>query len=101
VHRGVLGSPGAARDWRYRSQVLDASTGVPANISEGFLRYSPRDFARFLDYGLASLAEAERRLHTGIRRGYFTEAECAPVLRLAKRCLVATVRLRRSQKRGS
>ena len=65
----VRRSQGANQDFRYKSQILDAVDGVGNNIVEGFLRYSPPDFKRFLDYALSSLGEAERRLRQGIARG--------------------------------
>jgi four helix bundle protein len=100
VLRLIRESPKAARDWKYRDQILDSSSGVAPHISEGFLRCSAGDFCRFLDYALGSLAEAEQRLHSGIRREYFAAADCEPAFLLARRCLTATVRLKRSQRRG-
>ena len=97
VHRLVLGSAEARSDERYKKQILEASTSVPVNICEGFLRFSRTDFARFLSYALGSLGEASRRLHTGIRRNYFSEAECELAFRLGRRCVGATIGLKRSQ----
>ncbi len=51
--RGYL----AATAW---TQIVRAATSVPANIAEGAMRGSDRDFARFLSIALASAAE----LHT-------------------------------------
>jgi four helix bundle protein len=99
VYRVVMGSPPARADLRYRSQILDAASSVVSNIIEGFLRCSPGDFARFLDYALASLGEAERRLHDGVQLGYFPASECAEAFRFARRCATACVRLKQSQKR--
>jgi four helix bundle protein len=96
IHRLVLASDGATRDRRFTDQILEASSSVPSCIAEGFLRYWRRDFARFLDFALASIGEAERRLRTGVRRRHFTDADCEPALRLGKRCLTATVRLKQS-----
>ena len=92
-------SPAAWRDLRFRGQLVDAAGAVPADICEGFLRFSPAHFCLFLDYGLASLGEAERHLHRGIRLGYFEAARCESAFRLAKRCLTACVRLKQSQQR--
>src|SRR5215510_11113317 len=97
VHRLVLGCPNATRNFRYRDQILDASDGVSDNFVEGFLRRAPRSFALFLDYALSSLGEAERRLHQGIRKGYFNDTDCAEAFQLARRCLTAMVRLKQSQ----
>jgi len=95
----VLASAGAGRDLRLRTQLLEAARSVPANIAEGFRRKSPGDFARFLDYSLASLAEAEERLGDGLLLGYFTARDHAAAFVLAKRTLTATIRLKQSQVR--
>ena len=49
----------AMRDRRFRYQLKDSASGPPKHITEGFLRFSPREFCRFLDYALGSLREAE------------------------------------------
>jgi four helix bundle protein len=99
IFRMVLASSEAGRDLRLRTQLLEAARSVPANIAEGFRRKSPGDFARFLDYSLASLAEAEERLGDGLLLGYFTERDHAAAFVLAKRTLTATIRLKQSQVR--
>jgi four helix bundle protein len=99
LFRVQCASDRAQRDLRYRSQLLEAGSVVDKDIAEGFLRRSPRDFARFLGFALGSLAEAEERLRDGIALGYFTSAECEGCLNLAKRATVAIARLRASQYR--
>ena len=97
VFRMVLGSPGAKTDFRFRTQLLEAARSVPANLAEGFRRNSPGDFARFIDYSLGSLAEAEERLTDGLLLGYFSETDHDAAFVLAKRTLTASVRLKHSQ----
>jgi four helix bundle protein len=99
VVRLVETSVAATRDFKFRSQILEAASGVSSSIVEGFLRFRPREFAHFLDYALGSLGEAELRLHDGIRRGYFEARDCEAAFHLARRCLTASVRLKRSQER--
>ena len=99
VLRLVRESPDAFRNLKYRGQLEDAVSGVPAQIAEGFARRSPGDFCRFLDYALASLAETEQWLSTGIKRGYFEAAACEPAFLLGRRTLTAAVRLKLSQLR--
>ena len=42
------------------------------NIAEGFRRFVPAEFSRFLGYALSSLEEAVRRVKDGADRGYYS-----------------------------
>ncbi|HEX8031713.1 MAG TPA: four helix bundle protein, partial [Vicinamibacterales bacterium] len=55
----------AARDFRFRDQLRDSVRSIPANIAEGFGRYSPAEIARFTDIARASLDETENHLRDG------------------------------------
>lgn len=98
VFKLVRASQWASTDRPYAEQLTDAASSTAHNIAEGFLRFGPREFRRFLDYALGSLVEAEGRLEDGIQLGYFDRASCQTAFRLAKRCFVATLRLKRSQR---
>jgi four helix bundle protein len=87
------------RSWKLREQLADAAGAVPKDISEGFIRFSPAQFVRFLDYGLASLREAEDWLQDAVLRKFLTPEEAAPGLLLAKRCWKASLELKHSQER--
>lgn len=97
VTRLILNSPTASRDFRYRGELFQALSSVPANIAEGYTRRSPREKRRFFEYALASLSEVEVRLGSGIKQLHFTAAECAPAFLLARRTLTAAVRFQQSQ----
>ena len=99
VFRIVHGSVGAQRDYRFRSQLIEAARAVPADLIEGFLRFRPKEFARFLDFSIGSLGEAEGHLRDGVALRYFDDATCNDAFRLARRCLTASVRLKQSQRR--
>ena len=73
-------SPRAVRDAKFYGQLSDAAASVSSNIAEGFYRYNAREFARFLRYSRGSLAEAERRLQAGVRKGYWPQASVDPLL---------------------
>src|SRR5687767_3368138 len=49
----------AVRDFRYRDDIRGSSASAAANISEGFGRFGPREFARFLSIAKASLQETQ------------------------------------------
>jgi four helix bundle protein len=73
----------ASRDFRFRDQIRDAAAGAPRNIAEGFGRFSPGEFAMFLRYAVASLAETRNHLLDGEDRGYFTPALASRLRHLA------------------
>ena len=89
----VRRTPEASRDFRFANQLTDAAASVPSNVSEGFHRFKAGEFAQFLRYARVSLAEAEQRLNTGVRKNYFREAEIDPLLRLARRLGKGTMNL--------
>ena len=78
-------SPTASRDFRFSSQLGDAASSVAANVAEGFYRYNAGEFAQFLRYARASLAESEKRLETGVRLGYWRQTDLTTWLAIANR----------------
>jgi four helix bundle protein len=98
VHGVLQASTRASQDQPYAQQLTSAASSVTSNIAEGFLQFAPGDFKRFLDYALGSLGEAEGRLADGIQLGYFDAVSCEKAFHFARRCLVATVRLKQSQR---
>jgi four helix bundle protein len=97
VFRLVRIRPALRRDFKFRSQLVESARAVNKDITEGFVRRSPPTFVLFLTSARASLAEAEEHLRDAIELEYLTVEECAQSLQLAKRCSVATSRLRKSQ----
>ena len=88
-------SPSAVRGAKFYAQLGDAASSVPCNIAEGFYRYNAREFAHFLRYSRGSLAEAERRLQAGVRKGYWSKPAADPLLALAARLAPALSAFRR------
>ena len=88
-------SEAGARDFKFRDQIRDASDSAHRNIAEGFARYNPGEFARFLDVARASAQETRVLLDKGRSIGYLTEQEFTDLDRIAIRGLTAVARLQR------
>jgi four helix bundle protein len=87
--------PGLAGDFKLRSQITDAAGSATRNCSEGFARYNPGEFARFLDISRASATEVRNCLISATTAGYISAAEMEPIDRLARRALGAVAGLQR------
>ena len=87
--------PSVARDRRFREDLEAAVASAPANIAEGFGRFGPRDFARFLRIARGSLLETRNHILKGKAQGYFTDEESERMLRLQSRATGAVTRLMR------
>jgi four helix bundle protein len=87
----------ASKDFKYRDQIRDSSASAPRNISEGFGRFRPRDFARFLEYARGSLMETQNHLLDGRDRGYLEAALYSRLSNLARSALTITTHLLRSK----
>jgi four helix bundle protein len=96
VYRLIRESPEAKADWRYRAQLSDAASSVESCVTEGWHRYRAGAMIPFLVYSRASLAEAERWLHDGVDRGYFSRSAIDAALTTAGRCGAALTNLRKS-----
>jgi len=74
------------------AQIVRAATSVPANVAEGAMRSSARDFARFLSIAIGSAAELHTLLLLAETSGLLPEAQArdaaAEALQL-RRMLVA------------
>jgi four helix bundle protein len=89
----------ASRDFKYRDQIRDSSASGPSNISEGFGRFRPQEFARFLEFAKASLAETRNHLIDGRDRKYLAPALFLRLLNLATAAERTTTRLLIAKKR--
>jgi four helix bundle protein len=63
-----------ALDERLRLQLQEAAASAASHISEGFGRFDPQDFARFVKMGRASLLECQNHLIDAVDRGHITES---------------------------
>ena len=89
----------ASRDFEYRDQIRDSSSSSHRNISEGFGRFRPGEFARFLEYSLASLLETQDALIDGKERGYVNDTLFSRLFNLSAAAVTLTKRLMMAKRR--
>jgi four helix bundle protein len=70
-------------EYRLTSQVLRAAASVPANIAEGHMRGSRKEYAQFISIARGSLAEAETLLMLAVRAELLRDEAVADALSLA------------------
>jgi len=92
VYRLCEGEP-IASDWKRRGQLEDSVWGPPGHVAEGFGRFNPLDFARFVVMARASLMESQNHLLDFVDRGYITEERRLELNLLAERALEETTGL--------
>ena len=97
LYRLVDESPSASRDFRWASQIRDAALDVQADVAEGFARKNAGEFANFLRFGLASLAEAKVRLEDGVERRHYAAGAIVNASTWQERARTALTSLRASQ----
>jgi four helix bundle protein len=85
----------ALKDFKFRDQIRDAASSARRNISEGFGRFYPGDFARFMDFSIASTMEVRDCLLDGVERGHFHLASVKRATSLATRSLQVSKGLKR------
>jgi four helix bundle protein len=89
----LIRSTTARRDFEFRKQLREAASAAPRLMAEGFGRYYPAEFARYLRLANGELAETVESLGDGVDRGHFTNEQIVPIQRLAKRSSKAACRL--------
>ena len=76
-----------AGDWGRRVQLEKSARGASAHVAEGFGRFNPADFARFLVLARSSLMESQNHLFDAVDRGYISEESCREHNSLAEAAL--------------
>jgi four helix bundle protein len=83
----------ASLDRNFCDQIRESSRSAPTNISEGFGKYYPKEFIRYLRIAAGSLQETRNHLREALDRGFIEEAEFERLSRLSLRAFRAAVRL--------
>ena len=91
----IIKRPVLARDRDYCAQTSDAAASAPRNIAEGFTRFAPIQFAKFLRIAIGSEGETKNQIVKAWQRGAITDDELSRGMMLCKRAIGAAVGLRR------
>jgi len=91
--RILVARPIFQRDWDLRDQLSEAAESPCPNIGEGFSRYLPRDFARFVRIAKGSLTEVIEHMGRALAKGFVNEDETNEVCTLARRARGAATNL--------
>jgi four helix bundle protein len=84
----------AAQDRRFCDAIREAARSAPDNVSEGFYRFSPIDFANFVRMARGSLGEVRNQLRHAHSKGYVDDDEFAELMDLCGRAIGAATGLR-------
>lgn len=71
----VTGGSVFHKDLRLCSQIQASAVSVMANIAEGFIRHSDKEFIHFLFIAMSSAAEVQSHLYVALDQGYITNTE--------------------------
>jgi len=69
----LTGDGNFKKDLRLCSQIQSASASVMANIAEGFVRRSDKEFVQFLFIAMSSAAEVQSHLYIALDQKYITD----------------------------
>ena len=61
------------KDLRLSGQIQAAATSSMANIAEGFIRRSNREFIQFLFIAMSSSAEVQSHMYVALDQGYVSQ----------------------------
>jgi four helix bundle protein len=85
----------ASQDFKFCNQIRDAASSATRNISEGFGRFYPGEFARFMDFSIGSVMEIQDCLQDGVARKHFTADQVRKGRSLTERSLQVSKGLKR------
>ena len=81
----LLATPRFRGRFKYCDQLQEAAESVPANIAEGFYRFTHPEIARFFGITLGSLGESLTRLGSARAQNLISDEEHKQLRRLAAR----------------
>jgi four helix bundle protein len=82
-----------SKDFEFRNQIRGSASSSTKNIAEGFGRFRPADFARFMEFAVSSTMETKDSLKDGVDRGHFTPERVLRAQQLAERSIQCSTKL--------
>ena len=73
VYEAIEQNSAWKRDVRFCSQIRSAAGSVMANIAEGFVRRSSKEFMQFRFIAMSSSAEVQSHLYIAMDQGYLSK----------------------------
>jgi four helix bundle protein len=70
-------------EFRITSQLLRAAASVPANVAEGWMRSTRKDYAHFISIARGSVAEVETFLLLAVRTNLLSAPETQSAMAIA------------------
>ena len=69
----LIATPTVAKHFDFCDQIRRSTSSAPSNIAEGFARYKPREFARYMRIALGSLGETQNHLRAALNDKIITQ----------------------------
>lgn len=73
VYEAIRQSSRWQKDVRLCGQIQGAAGSVMANIAEGFVRHTDKEFTQFLFIAMSSAAEVQSHLYIAVDQGYLSK----------------------------
>jgi four helix bundle protein len=86
----ICKNPDFKKDFRLVGQTQGAAISTMANIPEGFIRKSAKEFVQFLFISISSAAEVQSHLYVALDQDYITSAEFQRVYDQANKTAMIT-----------
>ena len=74
-----------SKDLRFSGQIQAAAISCMANIAEGFIRRSDKEFTQFLFIAMSSAAEVQSHLYVAVDLGYIDKKQFDDIYEQARK----------------
>ena len=85
VYDAIKASPSFQKDFRLVNQITGAAISSMANIAEGFIRRSDKEFIQFLFIAMSSAAEVQSHLYVALDQDYIDHKQFDKVYEQARK----------------